>query len=145
MATSPPTSPLDVTVSDLLEGAVRTVRPSMSLHRAAEELAADSIGLLVVEQPAGVVAGVVSERDVIRAMADGVDLDAERIADIMIDDVITVTEATTVGDAAKAMVAADVRHLVVVDEDHRAIGIISVRDVMKVVVDARNDLAGAST
>lgn len=139
------TSPLDVTVSGLLEGAVRTVRPSMSLHRAAEELAADSIGLLVVEQPAGVVAGVVSERDVIRAMAEGADLDAERIADIMIDDVITVAETTTVGEAAKAMVAGDVRHLVVVDEDHRAVGIVSVRDVMKVVVDARNDLAGAST
>ena len=41
------TTPLDVAVADLLEGAVRTVRPSMSLHRAAEELAADAIGLLV--------------------------------------------------------------------------------------------------
>ena len=92
-------------VTTLLTGTVRAVRGSLPLRRAAEALAADGIGLLVVHNPAGALAGVVSERDVVAAVASDRDLDSERVEDVMADQVVTVDVSDTVATASPALSA----------------------------------------
>lgn len=123
-----------VSVASLLTGSIRAVRPSLTLRLAAELLAEDGIGLLVVENAEGDLAGVLSERDLVAAVADGTDLDAERLGSLMADEVVTVTCDGSLGLAATRMVDADVRHLVVVDDRQHAVGVVSARDVMRALV-----------
>lgn len=123
-------------VNPLLSGTLRTVPMTTSLRGAAEVLASDGIGLLVVVNTAGDLAGVVSERDLVAAVADGVDLDAERVGNVMADQVVTIDVNESIGVAGDRMVSADVRHLVVVDTAQRPVGVVSARDVMRHGVDA---------
>ncbi len=132
-------------VSDLLTGTVRTVHPSMSLRAAARAMAADGIGLLVVENSSGALAGVVSERDLVSALADDADLDGDRLDDVMAQDVVTVDATDTLAVATHRMVEADVRHLVVVDPTEGVVGVISARDVMRALAGRALAQTGATT
>lgn len=130
MATQTPTRDA-ATVADLVTGTIRTVRGTLSLRQAAEAMAEDGIGLLVVESPVGALAGVVSERDLVGAVAERADLDAERLADLMTDEVLTVRPDDDVGTVAATMGRAEVRHLVVVDGRGRPVGVVSARDLLR--------------
>ncbi len=120
----PPTA----TVGALVAGPIATVRPTATLREAAEALSADEVGLLVVAD-AGGMRGVLSERDLVRAIANAVEVDLERVRDHAATDVVTVDESALVAEAAREMVEADVRHLVVVRDLH-PVGVLSVRDVL---------------
>lgn len=112
-------------------GAMRYAPTSMTLLDAAEALAADGIGLLVVERAGHGMVGVVSERDIVHAVADGADLEAERLDSVMADGVVTVSHDADLARATELMVEADVRHLVVVDDEGEVTGLVSSRDVMR--------------
>jgi len=126
-----------VTLNDpigrLVGAPVATITPTSTLREAANALAADGVGLLVVVDPRGV-RGVFSERDVVNAIAEDVDLDDARVRDYATSDVIQVEEAASVLDAAAAMSDAQVRHLAVA---RRGVvtGVVSIRDVVRVLVD----------
>ncbi|MBY5161968.1 CBS domain-containing protein [Salsipaludibacter albus] len=117
-------------VADLVHGTLRVVHPSLPLRRAAELLAADGIGLLVVENAAGDLAGVVSERDLVAAIARGGEPDEERVGDLMTDDVVCVDLDDDLATTIDRMVAAEVRHLVALDDDGAVVGVVSARDVL---------------
>lgn len=121
-------------VRALLTGALRTVHPSLALRAAATVMAADGIGLLVVTNNEGGLAGVVSERDLVTSVGSGADIDSDRVDDIMAEDVVTIDADDPVSMAADRMVATDVRHLVVTDPDEGVIGVVSSRDVMRALV-----------
>jgi CBS domain-containing protein len=71
----------------------------------------------------------VSERDVVRAIAAGQDLDATTAADLDSQDVVTRTPDTTVHDAAVLTMEHYVRHLLV--RDHTgSVGMVSARDLL---------------
>jgi signal-transduction protein with cAMP-binding, CBS, and nucleotidyltransferase domain len=118
-------------LSEVLHAPARTIRSTATLRELATELAEDHIGLLVVEGRGGDLVGVVSERDLTVAVANDEDLDSTRVVDIMTTEVVTVSVATTIGDAAAKMAEADVRHLVVLDHG-TAFGVVSSRDVTAV-------------
>lgn len=115
-------------VGTLLSPAVATVEPTATLAEAVEALAADRLGLLVVSGPSGMV-GVISERDVIAALADGADLEVERVRDHATDRVVTVDADLSIAEAARRMVDAEIRHLAVTRDDDVA-GVVSVRDLL---------------
>lgn len=115
-------------VGSLLSPAVATVQPTATLREAVETMAADRLGLLVVANTAGMV-GVISERDVIAALADGADLEVERVRDHATDRVVTVEADLSVAEAARRMVDAEIRHLAVM-RDGDVAGIVSVRDLL---------------
>jgi CBS domain-containing protein len=112
---------------------VATVRPTATLREAARLLAADRVGLLVVIDHRGV-RGVLSERDVVAAVADGEDVEVERVADYLVDDLVTVDEATTIDAAARTMSEAELRHLTV-SREGEVIGVISIRDVVMALLE----------
>lgn len=123
------TTSLTAKVSEILRTPARTIDPLATLQRLANELAEDPIGLLVVVGWDGKPIGVVSERDLVRAVADNEELDVARVTDVMTDRIVTVAPSMPLHVAAGLMAEADVRHLVVLDRHGFAAGVVSTRDI----------------
>jgi CBS domain-containing protein len=79
--------------------------------------------------------GIITERDVLQAVADGVDLDATQVSDYMTANAITATESWDVVEAARRMSEGGFRHLVVVDEKGEVSGMLSIRDLVESILD----------
>lgn len=126
-------SPLDRPVADLARLGTVHVRSAATLREAADILAGNAIGLLVVRRGALVV-GVLSERDIVRALAEGADVDDVRVSEVMTEDLAGLDLSATVRDAVAAMVANGVRHLLVRGEGH-VVGMVSSRDLLQAVRD----------
>ena len=108
---------------------VVTIAPSGSVGELLAALAEHRVGALVVcDGPR--VAGIVSERDVVRRLAErGAAVLQETVADIMTTDVLTIDPADSVDSVAELMTERRVRHMPVVD-DSGLIGIVSIGDVV---------------
>ena len=113
---------------------VATVEGTANLTEAAEELAADDVGALLVLEH-GVLSGVISERDVVRHVAEHADPDHLEVRDVMSVDLVTAASSDTIISAARRLLTSGVRHLPVVDAGMIA-GIVSARDVLGVLADA---------
>ena len=88
------------------------------------------IGALPVIDGDGRLVGVISERDVIRALAEGKgDVRTRKVSELMTRDVATCTRATAVKDAARLMDNRHIRHLPVM-EGGRVVDMVSLRDVV---------------
>jgi len=112
-------------------GMVTSVRPEQSLADVAGELTRQHIGAAPVLDPTGVLVGILSERDIVGALARlgaaALDLPARAV---MTAHPRTATQATTVAEAMRMMTEGRFRHLPVVDHG-RIIGIVSIGDVVK--------------
>lgn len=108
-----------------------TTSPERTLDEAIHLLAEKRIGALVVSRPDGSVAGIISERDIMRALArlGGAAFDAP-VSEHMTADVVTCRRSTTVEDVMGLMTEGRFRH-VPVCEDGRLVGLISIGDVVK--------------
>ncbi|MET0567714.1 MAG: CBS domain-containing protein [Hyphomicrobiaceae bacterium] len=111
--------------------AVETVRPDTKLMDVARKLAAKRIGAVVITDRHGEVAGIVSERDIIRALAtDGAESLEWPVAEIMTRDVLTCNDGDTIDHLMSQMTARRFRHLPVIN-DGALSGIVSIGDVVK--------------
>jgi CBS domain-containing protein len=110
---------------------VTTARPDQSLSEVASKLSSRKIGAVVVVGESGAVAGIISERDVIRAIAErgaaALDMQVSRF---MTRDVVTCSETSLVDEMMEMMTSGRFRHLPVV-EDGALVGIVSIGDVVK--------------
>ncbi|HSK24662.1 MAG TPA: CBS domain-containing protein [Egicoccus sp.] len=122
------------TVANVVRTPIAIVSPSATLEEAAGLLTADELGLLVVVGPNGI-RGVISERDLVAAVADGADLAIERVADHASPDVLSVPESATLDETARLMRDAGIRHLVVTRRDE-PVGVVSIRDVLDALLSA---------
>ena len=110
---------------------VVTVAPSATVREIASVIASRRIGAVVVLGAEQELAGIVSERDLVKALAtSGEGALAMTAADIMTRDVTVASPATTIDEAMAQMDAGYFRHLPVVDGG-AMVGIISVRDVVR--------------
>ena len=113
-------------IRSLVGGTARLCGTTTSLEEAAQAMIAESTGSLgVIEGSA--LAGIVTERDVLRAAAKGVDLAEEKVNDWMTPDPDTVGPEVPVDEVAEWMLAAGYRHLPVM-EDGELLGIASIKD-----------------
>lgn len=113
---------------------VVSVRPSASVPEIASIIASRRIGAVVVLGEMAALAGIVSERDVVNALAANGDAVLQmRAQDIMTKAVVTATPRTSVNQAMAMMEEGSFRHLPVVD-DGVMVGIISVRDVVRAYI-----------
>jgi len=110
---------------------VATIRPDATIAEAVEMLNRERVGALVVSEVGGEVAGVLSERDIVRALGRfGEDLLSRPVDEIMTRNVITCQPGDTVGELMSEMTNRRIRHLPVVVEG-RLRGIVSIGDVVK--------------
>lgn len=105
------------------------LKPSQPICEALALLEFEDVGALVVSKRGKKVDGIISERDVVRALRYyGAEIFDRTVEDLMTSEVITCSPSTTRGQAAALMQEYDVRHLPVVENGQFA-GVISVQDV----------------
>ena len=111
---------------------VETISASASIHDLVNSLNAHHVGALVVSSDGKKIDGIVSERDVVRAMPGKLDqLIGMHVRDIMTVDVHTCTPDSTVSELMQMMTELRIRHVPVVDADGALISIVSIGDVVK--------------
>ncbi len=115
------------TIGELMTRDLLVVAPEDTLGEAAQRMVDRGIGSAVVLDY-GRLIGILTERDVLRAVADRIHSSEARVREWMTTDPITATEDTPPHDAAKTMLDNGFRHLPVVSGE-RAVGIVSIRDV----------------
>jgi CBS domain-containing protein len=118
-------------VRDAMSTVVLTIGPTHSLRDAARQMSARKIGAAVVMDPERAQPGIITERDVLDAVAAGQDPDVEQVGAHLTEDIVAASPDWSLDDAASAMVAGGFRHLVVC-EGSEVVGMLSVRDVVRV-------------
>ena len=105
------------------------VEPEATMREIAEIMDEQRVGAVIVLGPRGL-EGVVSERDIVRCLAEGLDPDEVRAADVMAVEPAVVTADDELEDAVAGMAVNWVRHLPVLGDDGEPEGMVSVRDVL---------------
>jgi CBS domain-containing protein len=128
-------------VRDAMSTTVLTIGPAHTLRQAARLMAEHKVGAAVVLDPQADGPGILTERDVLEAVAQAQDPDSEVCADHLTPDAVTATPDWDLGRAATAMLQGNFRHLVVCHGSD-VVGVLSVRDIVR-VVSGRGELAPA--
>ena len=110
---------------------VLSVAPEDTIGEAAQKMVDRGVGAAVVLDY-GRLIGIFTERDLMRAVADRVHSSEARIREWMTAEPITITPETSAEEAAHTMLENGFRHLPVL-EGERAVGILSIRDVARLV------------
>lgn len=105
-----------------------TITKSESLASAAKLLSDEDIGALVVYEPQGL-AGIISERDIVHAVADGLNLVETEVCEYMTQAPVVSQDDAVIGDAIAKMNDSGIRHVVVMS-DGDVTGMISMRDAV---------------
>jgi signal-transduction protein with cAMP-binding, CBS, and nucleotidyltransferase domain len=120
------------TVGEVMSGNLLTVEPATELAEAARRMTDRGVGAVLVLSGDSV-SGILTERDVLRAVATG-PVEGTHVAAWMTRDPETVEASESTSQAASVMIHGGFRHLPVLDGG-TPVGIVSIRDLMRVVVD----------
>ena len=123
-----------MTIASILHGKPHrliSVAPEQTIQQATEVLARERIGALLVLKPNGDIAGIISERDIVRSVGTtGGEILSRPVAELMTKDVTCCSPDDTVDDAMALMTARRFRHLPV-RQGGKIIAMISIGDVVK--------------
>lgn len=122
---------MPVLVRDAMTAAVLTIGPAHTLRQAARLMADRHVGAALVIDPDSNGPGILTERDVLEAVAAGQNPETELVADHLTPDAVSAEPDWPIDKAAAAMVAGGFRHLVVCDGPE-VVGVLSVRDLVKI-------------
>lgn len=117
-----------MTVRELVGGEVVAIEPMATLREATHLMTEREVGALAVSR-AGRLIGILTERDVLRACSDEVDLDEGTVESRMTEDPDSLEPDMTVEAAADWMLAAGYRHLPVLDGVN-LVGMVSIKDIL---------------
>jgi len=120
------------TVDTIMSRDVLSVPPDTTIAAAAKRMSGGRVGAVVVLD-GGKLAGILTERDVLRVVGEG-RVEGSTVADWMTRDPDTIEPSESTDMAATLMIHGGFRHLPVV-EDGTVVGIVSIRDLMRVVLD----------
>lgn len=145
LAPHPQVSQYDPLMKLLRDVAVRhllTVDPNSSIRRAAKVMSDRSVGCAIaIEKEA--VAGIITERDILHAIAREQNIDETTVADVMTREVVSGESGWDLLKAVKTMIDGGFRHLLVMDMDD-PVGIVSLRDLMDSMAEMVQSEAPAS-
>ena len=123
----------DALITAFMAEEVTIAESTTTLRDAAVALETAGVGILVVGTR-DIVEGVVSERDLLRAVARDIDLDATTVAEVESTNLMWATPDSTVGEVVEEMMEGYIRHVLVGDESG-LVGTVSMRDVLAAYVD----------
>jgi len=124
-------------VSEIMTGAAVIDASNDTLVEAARKMWKQQTGSLLVVDGDDLV-GIITERDILKAVATGVALAESQISDVMSKDVVTVAPGASLREAAKIMADKWIRHLPVLDNG-KLVGVLSQRDMAGVLAGALNE------
>jgi CBS domain-containing protein len=125
----------EVQVHEGMNSSVLTVGPSHALRDVARLMSDRKVGAAVVMDPDSAGPGIITERDILLSIEAGQDPDSEAVDEHLTRDVVYAARDWSLEDAAAAMMRGGFRHLIVL-EHGEAIGILSVRDIVRLCVEA---------
>ena len=112
-------------------GNVVSIEPTATLETAVRTLAENKIGAWLVLGPDRRVIGILSERDIVRVLAQhGASVLAQPLSQVMTRKVVTCSPSETIGVIMEQMTAGKFRHVPVIEQD-QIVGIVSIGDVVK--------------
>jgi CBS domain-containing protein len=115
------------TVAEVMNKSVVTVDPTSSIGEAAEKMIDAGVGAVVVMEDMARIVGIVTERDILRAVAQRARAAEAKVRQWMTESVVTIEPETEIKEAAKMMFTRNFRHLPVVNKEGRLMGIASLR------------------
>ena len=118
-------------VRDAMTPSVVTVGPTHTLRQVAQAMAARKVGAAVVHDPDADGPGILTERDMLKAVAQGQDPETEPASEHLTREAVVAAPDWPLLQAAQAMLSGGFRHLVVCEGDD-VVGVLSVRDVLRV-------------
>lgn len=122
-------------VEDVMTAVVLTVGPDDTMRETAVRMTERNVGSAVVrEGRGGALVAILTERDLLRAVAARADLDVAPVTAYATAEVTTAAPDTPLEDAAATMLRGGFRHLVVTDGAGAPVGVLSVRDILRVWV-----------
>ena len=113
---------------------VVSLGPGHRLIDAARKMHAHQVGSAIVHCEDGA-PGIITERDLLRAIAQGTDPEVAVVEDFMTPNAMTASASWDVLEAARRMLQGGFRHLIVLDDEGNAAGVLSIRDIFKVCID----------
>ena len=119
----------DQPVELFMRDTVTVIDPSASLREAATRLQSDEVGIVVVGT-VDAVKGVVSERDIVRCVALGVDLDATTVEAVESENLKWAAQGSSVDTVAEEMMENYLRHMLIADDAGQLLGVVSLRDLI---------------
>jgi CBS domain-containing protein len=125
-------------VGALATTSVLTVRPGDSLKEVAQRMSERNVGAAAVVTDDGS-PGIITERDLMRAMAAGADPASATVEDFMTANAITASAAWSVGEAARTMIHGRFRHLLVLGSEGEIAGILSIRDLVESLLEGYSE------
>ena len=125
-------------VSDIMTAACLSDSPEDTVAEAADKMRQNQTGSILV-MDSGKLAGILTERDVLRVVAEGKDPKSAVVRDEMTDNPVTIPTHTSLKDAAQTMFDKWFRHLPVVTNEGDVVGIISLRDLLTIVAESLNE------
>jgi signal-transduction protein with cAMP-binding, CBS, and nucleotidyltransferase domain len=121
----------EMQVRDGMSEVALVVGPAHTLREAAEQMVQKGIGAALVSDQESPAPGIITERDILRSVGSGEDPDLELVAEHMSSSVIAAAPEWSLERAATEMSHRGVRHLVVF-EDADLVGVLSMRDIIRV-------------
>ena len=118
-------------IKDAMSTAIVSIGPEHTLRQAAELMSSRRVGSAVVLDPDSEGHGILTERDILNCVGNGLDLDSEKAFAHVTLDLVYGDPYWSLREAAQVMVRGGFRHLVVVG-DHHVEGVLSVRDIVRV-------------
>ncbi|MFJ4690201.1 cyclic nucleotide-binding/CBS domain-containing protein [Streptomyces sp. NPDC088766] len=123
-------------VRDAMSTVVLTIGPAHTLRQAAALMSARRVGAALVLDPDAGGIGILTERDILNSVARGENPETEHTHAHTTNDVVFAAPTWTLEEAAAAMAHGGFRHLVVLDHEE-AVGVVSVRDLIRCWAPAR--------
>lgn len=116
-------------LGELVGGAPFVCGPDTTITEAAQAMEKTDLGSLAVVEGMRLL-GLITERDIRRAVAEGVDCGSTLVSDVMSSDPDTFDPDLDVWDAAAWIAESGYRHLPVVDDEGALTGVVSIRDLL---------------
>ena len=129
----------DMTVQRILnsqrDGRAASIPPDAGLDEALDSLATNNVGALVVSTDGRKVEGIISERDIVRALrTEGAALLEKRVRDLMTKDVVTCVAEDRAAGIMAIMIKKHLRHIPVT-KDGELVSMVSIRDLLQLRLD----------